>query len=310
MALMPLTETGLRSAMRDRRYWQSGHPEREAYVGWVSRGWRALEGSPYRAPSGSSVVFVQAYTRVRDGHAEQVSAHQRSAPPRTGDNSAGGAASQQTGGGTEAPNATPSGTTPPRPSEISTNGAAFLYQWEAQVGVSDRPHWPEGNSGVTLGPGYDMGSRTREQVRGDLMSVGVPADIAATLSLGAGLRGQEAGDFAAAQRNAVRLTDDQQQALMRRAVAPMQRAVASAVTVPLNQNQYDALVSLAYTIGLGAFRRSTLLQRLNAGDYTGAAEQFGVFVRSGSGVSPGLVVRRAAERRLFEFPMGTEGAVP
>ena len=86
--------------------------------------------------------------------------------------------------------------------------------------------------------------------------------------------------------------------------------MASAVTVPLNQNQYDALVSLAYTIGLGAFRRSTLLQLLNAGNYTGAAEQFGVFVRSGSGVSPGLVVRRAAERRLFEFPMGTEGAVP
>lgn len=310
MALIPLTETGLRSAMRDRRYWQSGHPEREAYVGWVSHGWRALEGSPYQDPSGSSVVFVQAYTRVRDGHTEQVSAHQRSAPARTGDNSAGGAHSQQTGSGAEAPNTTPNGAAPPRPSEISTNGAAFLYQWEAQVGLSDRPHWPEGNSGVTLGPGYDMGSRTREQVRGDLMSVGVPADIADTLSSGAGLRGQEAGNFAAAQRDALRLTDDQQQALMRVAVAPAQRAVANAVTVPLNQNQYDALVSLAYTIGPGAFRRSTLLRLLNAGDYAGGAEQFGVFVRSGNAALPGLVVRRAAERRLFEFPVGSEGAVP
>lgn len=118
MALIPLTETGLRSAMRDRCYWQSGHPERETYVGWVSRGWRALEGSPYQDPSGSSVVFVQAYTRVRDGHTEQVLAHQRSAPARTGDNSAGGASSQQTDGGTGAPNTTPNGTAPP----FSTSG--------------------------------------------------------------------------------------------------------------------------------------------------------------------------------------------
>lgn len=310
MALIPLTETGLRSALRDRRYWQSGHPERETYVGWVSRGWRALEGSPYQDPSGSPVVFVQAYTRVRDGHAEQVSAHQRSAPARTVDNSAGGASSQQNGGDTGSANTAPNGTAPPRPSEISRNGAAFLYQWEAQAGVSDRPHWPGSNSGVTLGPGYDMGGRTREQVQSDLTAAGLPADTAATLAAGAGLRGQEAGNFAAAQRDAARLTDDQQQALMAIAVAPVQRAVANAVTVPLNQNQYDALTSLAYNIGTGAFQRSTLLRRLNAGDYAGAGEQFGVWARSGSAASPGLIARRAAERRLFEFPSGTEGAAP
>ena len=94
------------------------------------------------------------------------------------------------------------------------------------------------------------------------------------------------------------------------AVAPAQRAVAKAVTVPLNQNQYDALTSLAYNIGTGAFQRSTLLRRLNAGDHAGAAEQFGVWVRSGGADSPGLIARRAAERRLFEFPVGTAGAVP
>lgn len=94
------------------------------------------------------------------------------------------------------------------------------------------------------------------------------------------------------------------------AVAPAQRAVANAVTVPLNQNQYDALTSLAYTIGTGAFQRSTLLRRLNAGGYAGAGEQFGVWVRSGGADSPGLMARRAAGRRRFEFPVGTEGAVP
>jgi GH24 family phage-related lysozyme (muramidase) len=155
-----------------------------------------------------------------------------------------------------------------------------------------------------------MGGRTREQVQGDLTAAGLPADTAAALAAGAGLRGQDAGNFATTQRDAVRLTDDQQQALMTVAVAPAQRAVANAVTVPLNQNQYDALTSLAYNIGTGAFQRSTLLRRLNAGDYPGAAEQFGVWVRSGGADSPGLIARRAAERRLFEFPVGTEGAVP
>lgn len=310
MALIPLTEEGLRGAMRDSRYWQSGHPEREDYVGWVSHGWRALHGSPYQDPSGSPVLFVQAYTRVRDGHTEQVSAHQRSTPARTGDNAAGGVPAQRAGGGAEQPATPPNDTAPPRPSEISRNGAAFLYQWEAQAGVSDRPHWPGGSSGVTLGPGYDMGSRSREQVQGDLTAAGVPANAAAALAGGAGLRGQEAGNFATAQRDAVRLTDDQQRALMTIAVAPAQRAVANAVAVPLNQNQYDALVSLTYNIGNGAFQRSTLLRRLNAGDYAGAAEQFGVWARSGGADLPGLVARRAAERRLFDFPFGTDGAVP
>lgn len=56
MVLIPVTKTGLRSAVRDRRYWQSVYPEREAYLGWVSHGWRAFEGSPYQASSGNLVV--------------------------------------------------------------------------------------------------------------------------------------------------------------------------------------------------------------------------------------------------------------
>jgi hypothetical protein len=81
MAFVPITEASLRSAMRDRRYWQSGHPEREAYVGWVTHGWHALEGSPHRSADGAAMVFVQAYSRVRDGQTEYVAAHWRSARP-------------------------------------------------------------------------------------------------------------------------------------------------------------------------------------------------------------------------------------
>ena len=72
------------------------------------------------------------------------------------------------------------------------------------------------------------------------------------------------------------------------------------VLVEVNQNQFDALVSLAYNIGVGALSRSTLLRKLNAGDYQGAAEQFDVWNRGGRKVMLGLVRRREQERKLFE----------
>ena len=72
------------------------------------------------------------------------------------------------------------------------------------------------------------------------------------------------------------------------------------VKVPLNQNQYDALVSLAYNIGVNAFANSTLLKKLNAQDYKGAAAQFDVWNKVKGKVVQGLVNRRAKERKLFE----------
>lgn len=79
--------------------------------------------------------------------------------------------------------------------------------------------------------------------------------------------------------------------------------VTSAVKVPLNQNQFDALVSFTFNLGPGNLRSSTLLKRLNAGDYGAAADQFSVWNRAGGKVMPGLVKRRAAERALFLEPV-------
>jgi lysozyme len=76
-------------------------------------------------------------------------------------------------------------------------------------------------------------------------------------------------------------------------------AVNNLVKVPVSQNQFDALVSLVYNIGTGAFAGSTLLKTLNAKDYAGAADQFLVWNRGGGRVLKGLVRRRAAERALF-----------
>ncbi|WP_312669742.1 lysozyme [Stutzerimonas nitrititolerans] len=72
------------------------------------------------------------------------------------------------------------------------------------------------------------------------------------------------------------------------------------VTVHLCQHQFDALASLVFNIGGTAFRDSTLLRKLNAGDYAGAAIQFDRWVHGGGKILPGLVKRRAAERAMFE----------
>jgi len=77
------------------------------------------------------------------------------------------------------------------------------------------------------------------------------------------------------------------------------KAVKKYVEVELTQNQYDALVSFVYNIGAGAFKKSTLLRKLNKGDYFGASKEFKRWNRGGGKVLKGLVKRRKAEEELF-----------
>jgi lysozyme len=79
----------------------------------------------------------------------------------------------------------------------------------------------------------------------------------------------------------------------------VQDAIEATVRVPLTQPQYDALCSLIFNIGAGAFAQSTLLKKLNAGDYAGAGEEFPKWKHDGGKVIPGLVKRREKERVLF-----------
>jgi len=76
--------------------------------------------------------------------------------------------------------------------------------------------------------------------------------------------------------------------------------VVDLVKVPLTENQASALIVFAYNVGIFALKRSTLLRKLNAKDYAGAAAQFGVWNKSNGKVLKGLIRRRAAERALFE----------
>ena len=74
-------------------------------------------------------------------------------------------------------------------------------------------------------------------------------------------------------------TLDQAKSYMAHDLKKFEQAVNGAVNIALNQNQFDALVSLAYNIGTGAFNKSTLVKKLNAGDISGAADQFGLIAK-------------------------------
>lgn len=90
--------------------------------------------------------------------------------------------------------------------------------------------------------------------------------------------------------------------ILRTDLRKFERYVLDAVTVPLNQNQFDALVSWTFNLGPGNLRKSTLLRKLNARDYAGAADQFLVWNKAGGKVLNGLTKRRTEERALFLTP--------
>ena len=87
--------------------------------------------------------------------------------------------------------------------------------------------------------------------------------------------------------------------LLREEVKAYEAAVHNLVSVPLNQNQYDALTSFCYNVGKGALKHSTLLELLNREDYRAAADQFLRWVKGAGRTLPGLVSRRQEERGLF-----------
>jgi lysozyme len=75
--------------------------------------------------------------------------------------------------------------------------------------------------------------------------------------------------------------------------------ISADVHVPLTQHQFDALVDLAFNIGLGAFKSSTVLREINTKNYNGAAAALLLWNRAGGKVLQGLVHRRLLEHNWF-----------
>jgi GH24 family phage-related lysozyme (muramidase) len=87
--------------------------------------------------------------------------------------------------------------------------------------------------------------------------------------------------------------------LLKEDLTYFENGVNELVKVPLTDNQFSALVSFAFNVGVGAFEESTLLRVLNQKDYDAASDQFLRWVNGGGKVMAGLVRRREAERNLF-----------
>jgi lysozyme len=99
------------------------------------------------------------------------------------------------------------------------------------------------------------------------------------------------------------LTEQQCWDLLDQDLDGVEKTVNEAVTVPLNQNQFDALVSFAFNVGNGAFRGSTLLKLLNQGQYDQVPAQLERWNKDNGNVVQGLVNRRAKEIALWNTPV-------
>lgn len=86
---------------------------------------------------------------------------------------------------------------------------------------------------------------------------------------------------------------------LRADLAKFEKVINESVTVPLKQNQFDALACFVYNVGPGNFKSSTLLKLLNAGKYNDAANQFIRWNKAGGKELAGLTRRRNAEADLF-----------
>jgi GH24 family phage-related lysozyme (muramidase) len=96
------------------------------------------------------------------------------------------------------------------------------------------------------------------------------------------------------------LTINECYALLASDVKKFELGVARYITAKLTQNQFDALISFAFNLGLGTLQRSSLRQKLNRGDIQGCLQTWAKYNKAGGKVVKGLDLRRKAEIELFK----------
>ncbi len=134
-----------------------------------------------------------------------------------------------------------------------------------------------------------VGIATHEGYR-DTAYIPVPGDVP-TIDFGR-TNGVKMGDKSNPVRGLIYLMDEVE--------GVYANGVKQCVTVPLYQYEFGAYVSLTYNIGVNAFCKSTLVKKLNSGDYAGACASISNWNKAGGKVLKGLVIRREAERALCE----------
>jgi lysozyme len=133
-------------------------------------------------------------------------------------------------------------------------------------------------------------------------------DVVGVWTIGYGFtRGVQPGQHMTAQQAEARLITE---------LLGYEQAVLGGCTREPNQNQMDAMCSLAWNIGVGGFLRSTVLKAHNRGDAQSASRAFGLWNKAGGREWAGLTRRRAAEAALYLEPVPgavqriVEGAIP
>ncbi len=144
-----------------------------------------------------------------------------------------------------------------------------------------------------------MRYRTAQRIQADLIAIGVDLETARVISAAGdsgkgGLYGQAAKEFAERHAMDLTLTDAQQRALLVLALPEYEAQVNHLAHIPLNQNEFDALVSFDYNRGVG--RLSRIASILNHGDRQKAADMLEHFDDAGE---QGLKSRRKAEADLM-----------
>ncbi|MEX0447615.1 lysozyme [Xenorhabdus sp. SGI246] len=95
------------------------------------------------------------------------------------------------------------------------------------------------------------------------------------------------------------ITKQQAEALLREDLNPIYDVLGQYVKVPLTQGQFDALCSLIFNVGIGNFIHSTLLKKLNQGDYQEAAQEFLKWDKANGNKLSALLARRKSEQEMF-----------
>lgn len=95
------------------------------------------------------------------------------------------------------------------------------------------------------------------------------------------------------------ISKDEAERLLQQDLLKFSKCVADRVKVTITDNQFAALVSFAYNLGLGSLYTSTLLKLLNRGDFSGTSMEFMKWNKAGGKVLAGLTKRRNSERELF-----------
>lgn len=110
--------------------------------------------------------------------------------------------------------------------------------------------------------------------------------------------------------NGMVITQIQAESMLARSLEPIELGVLKALKVQPSQQQFDAMVSLAYNIGIPKFTASSVVRYLNAGQVEKAAGAFLLWNKANGRVMAGLTKRRKAERDLFLKPDVAASAPP